>query len=117
DFVEWAQVYGNLYGTPRRPLEEASRRTDRLMLLDIDVQGAAQLRKRGIAATFLFIAPPSLDALRARLEARATDRPDVIEARLRWAQTEMEQRELYDHVLVNVDLTTTIEQARRLLGL
>ncbi len=117
DFVEWAEVYGNFYGTPRRPLEDASRRTDRLMLLDIDVQGAAQLRKRSIVATFVFIAPPSLDALRARLQSRATDRPEVIESRLRWAQREMEQRQLYDHVLVNVDLAATIAEARRLLGL
>ena len=117
EFVEWAEVYGNLYGTPRRPLEEASRRTDRLMLLDIDVQGAAQLRQRKIAATFLFVAPPSLDALRERLRARATDTPEVVEARLRWAEREMEQRRLYDHVLVNVDLAASIAEARRLLGL
>jgi guanylate kinase len=117
DFVEWAEVYGNLYGTPRRPLEEASRRTDRLMLLDIDVQGAAQLRKQKIVATFIFIAPPSLEALGARLRARATDRSEVIDARLRWAQREMEQQRLYDHVLVNVDLAATIAQARGLLGL
>src|SRR6185295_18571355 len=117
EFVEWAEVYGNLYGTPRRPLEEASRRTDRLMLLDIDVQGAGQLRKQQIAAIFIFIAPPSLEALRRRLLARATDRDEVIEARLRWAQAEMEQRHLYDHVLVNLELATTIAEARRLLGL
>jgi len=117
EFVEWAKVYDNLYGTPRRSLEEASRRTERLMLLDIDVQGAAQLRQRQIAATFLFIAPPSLDALRERLRARATDRPEVVEARLRWAEREMEQRHLYDHVLVNVDLAATIAEAKRLLGL
>lgn len=117
EFLEWAEVYGNLYGTPRRPLEEASRRRDRLMLLDIDVQGAAQLRSQKVEAIFLFIAPPSLDELRARLLARATDKPDVVENRLRWAAREMEQSKLYDHVLVNVDFATTIAEARRLLGL
>ena len=117
DFIEWAEVYGNLYGTPRRPLEEASRRRDRLMLLDIDVQGAAQLRQRKLEAVFIFIAPPSLEELRVRLMARRTDRPEVIEKRLRWAQSEMAQQKLYDHVLVNVDFAATIAEARRLLGL
>ena len=117
DFVEWAEVYGNLYGTPRRPLEEASRRRDRLMLLDIDVQGAAQLRQQKLDAIFIFIAPPSLEELRTRLMSRATDRPDVVENRLRWAQSEMKQQHLYDHVLVNVDFARTIAEAKRLLGL
>lgn len=117
EFVEWAEVYGNLYGTPRRPLEEASRRRDRLMLLDIDVQGAAQLRRQKIEATFVFIAPPSLEELRVRLMARGTDRPEVVEKRLSWAKREMEQIGLYDHVLVNVDFNETIAEARRLLGL
>jgi guanylate kinase len=117
EFIEWAEVYGNLYGTPRRPLEEACRRRDRLMLLDIDVQGAAQLRRQKLEAVFIFIAPPSLEELRVRLMARKTDRPEVIEKRLRWAQSEMEQQKLYDHVLVNVDFAATIAEARRLLGL
>jgi guanylate kinase len=117
EFVEWAQVYGNLYGTPKKPLEEASRRTDRLMLLDIDVQGAAQLRQQGIAATYLFVAPPSMKVLEQRLTARATDPPDVIRRRLAVAEQEMAQRGLYDEVLVNDDLAATIGKAKRLLGL
>lgn len=116
-FVEWAEVYGNCYGTPKAPLERASRRSERLMLLDIDVQGAAQLRKQGIAATSIFIAPPSMAELRRRLGARATDRPEVIEQRLRWAESEMAQRESYDFVLVNELLDVTISAARALLGL
>jgi guanylate kinase len=117
EFIEWAQVYGNLYGTPKKPLEEASRRTDRLMLLDIDVQGAAQLRKQGIAATYLFVAPPSMKVLEQRLTARATDPPDVIRRRLAVAEQEMLQRGLYDEVLVNEDLAATIRKAKSLLGL
>jgi len=117
EFVEWAEVYGNLYGTPRRPLEAAAGRSDRLMLLDIDVQGAAQLRGRGIAATFLFIAPPSIEILRRRLDARGTDPPETIARRLAIAQREMEEQRLYDHVLVNERLDETIRAARSLLGL
>ena len=78
-FVEWAEVYGHRYGTLRAPLVEASSWQDRLMLLDIDVQGAIQLRDQGIRAVFLFVAPPSLEVLRTRLEARGTDSPEVIE--------------------------------------
>lgn len=117
DFVEWAEVYGNLYGTPKQPLEEASRRRDRLMLLDIDVQGAAQLRRQGIAALFLFIAPPSLEALKERLSRRATDPPEVVEQRLRVAAQEMARQDLYDHVLVNRDLEESVQAAKVLLGL
>jgi guanylate kinase len=117
EFIEWAEVYGNLYGTPRRPLEAASKRTDRVMLLDIDVQGAAQLRKQGIAATFIFVAPPSLAELERRLTARATDSPEVVRRRLAVAAQEMAQLHLYDHVLENDTLDETIRAARAILGL
>jgi guanylate kinase len=117
DFVEWAEVYGNLYGTPRRPLEEASRRRDRLMLLDIDVQGAAQLRQRKFDARFVFIAPPSMEVLERRLRLRATDSDEVIRRRLEVAAREMAQRQLYDHVLVNERLETTVAAVKALLGL
>ncbi|MSR47093.1 MAG: guanylate kinase [Planctomycetes bacterium] len=117
DFVEWAQVYANCYGTPRRPLEEASRRTDRLMVLDIDVQGAAQLRKQAIRHVSIFIAPPSIDELKRRLAARRTDSPEVIAERLRWAEQELAQAGTYDHVIVNVDLAATIAAAKAILGL
>jgi guanylate kinase len=117
EFVEWAEVYGNCYGTPRRPLEEAAKRTDRLMLLDIDVQGAAQLRRQSIPHVSIFIAPPSIDVLGQRLAARRTDAPEVIAERLRWARAELEQAKLYDHVLINDDLASTIARARVLLGL
>jgi guanylate kinase len=117
EFVEWAEVYGNFYGTPRLPLEAASRRRDRLMLLDIDVQGAAQLRKLKVEALYLFVAPPSIEELRRRLAVRATDSPAVIAKRLESAAFEMGQQSLYDHVLVNRDLSQTIARAKELLGL
>ena len=117
EFIESAEVYGNLYGTPRAPLETASRRTDRLMLLDIDVQGAAQLRKQGLAATFVFIAPPSIEELRRRLETRASDAAEVIARRLAIAKSEMDRQDLYDHVVVNRRLAESIAEVKRLLGL
>lgn len=117
EFIEWAQVYGNCYGTPKRPLEAASQRRERLMLLDIDVQGAAQLRKQGIAHVSIFIAPPSIEVLERRLAARRTDAPEVIAERLRWARQELAQAKAYDHVLVNDDLERTIAAAKAILGL
>ncbi len=117
EFIEWALVYGNCYGTPRAPLEAASQWRDRLMLLDIDVQGAATLRDRKIPALSIFIAPPSVEELRRRLSHRRTDAPEVVEQRLRWAESEMAQRDRYDHVVVNADLNATIQAVQALLGL
>lgn len=116
-FVEWAKVYGNCYGTPKAPLVAAAARRDRLMLLDIDVQGAEQLRKQALAHVSIFIAPPSMDELRRRLSARRTDAPDVIARRLEWAEREMAQRQHYEWVLVNRDLAATIAAAKAVLGL
>ena len=117
EFIEWAEVYDHLYGTLRGPLVEASRWTDRLMVLDIDVQGAVQLRQQNIEATYVFVAPPSLEVLRQRLSARGTDDPEVVERRLRFAKAEMDRQSIYDHVLVNADLAATIQAAREILGL
>lgn len=117
DFVEWARVYGNCYGTPLAPLAAAAQRRDRLMLLDIDVQGAQQLRRKGIEALSIFIAPPSMVELGRRLSQRRTDAPEVIAQRLKWAEQEMAQSGAYDHVLVNAELAPTIAAVRALLGL
>ncbi|HEY7534138.1 MAG TPA: guanylate kinase, partial [Nitrospiraceae bacterium] len=77
EFVEWARVYGNLYGTPRKTL------TDRIeqgidVLLEIDVQGAMQVKKKFDEAVSIFLLPPSIQALRSRLQARASDAPEDI---------------------------------------
>jgi guanylate kinase len=115
-FIEWAEVHGNLYGTPRQPMERALA-AGRVFLLEIDVQGGAQLKALGLPGVYIFIAPPDLGSLRARLEQRGTDSPDVIERRLAKAQEEMRARERYDHVVVNEDLERTVVEVRRLAGL
>ena len=115
--VEWAEVYGNCYGTPAEPLRRASGDRSRLMILDIDVQGALQLRRQGIEALFVFVAPPSMEVLERRLVQRGTDSPETIERRLRVAAEEMAGRKHYDHVLVNQDLDVIVREARGLLGL
>ncbi|NOT32225.1 MAG: guanylate kinase [Planctomycetes bacterium] len=115
-FIEWAEVHGNLYGTPHLPMERALA-AGKVFLLEIDVQGGAHLKALGLPGVYIFIAPPDLSSLRARLEQRGTDSPEVIERRLAKAQEEMRARERYDHVVVNEDLERTVAEVCRLAGL
>jgi guanylate kinase len=119
EFLEHATVHGHLYGTPRTPVLEAMQ-AGRDVLMDIDVQGAAQIRSRMQAAPAedplrlgyfdIFVVPPSLAELRRRLEGRATDRPEVIERRLQKAGEEMARRGEYMHVVVNDRLDDAFAQ-------
>ncbi|SPE25378.1 guanylate kinase [Candidatus Sulfopaludibacter sp. SbA6] len=103
EFLEWAEVFGNYYGTHRGILEEAQARGKDLVL-DIDVQGARQLKGRIPEAVTVFILAPSRQILEQRLRARSEDRDDVIERRLRDAAKEIGNYNAYDYVLINRDL-------------
>jgi guanylate kinase len=103
EFLEWAEVFGNYYGTHRGILEEAQAQGKDLVL-DIDVQGARQLRSRIPEAVSVFILAPSRQILEQRLRARGEDREDVIERRLRDAAEEIRDYSRYDYVLINRDL-------------
>ncbi len=98
--LEWAKVHGNYYGTSlgfvRDTLENGAN-----LILDIDVQGAEQVRKIYPDCVSIFIMPPSMETLRQRLEQRGTDSPDVIDIRLKNAEKEMARKDMYSHVLVN----------------
>lgn len=120
-FLEWASYNGNLYGTPRWPMDAALAR-GKTFLVEIEVKGTRQLRERGVPGTYLFIEPPSLAELRVRLERRGTNARDEIDQRVRIAEEEMAAaRELvngvpmYDHTIVNVDLEPTIRQVEALI--
>ncbi len=102
-FLEWAEVHGRLYGTGRKETM-AALATGADLILDIDVQGAAQVRRSGLAAEFIFILPPSYDVMSARLRARATDAPEVIARRLADAAREAALFDESDYVVVNDDL-------------
>jgi len=115
-FLEWADVHGNLYGTLKKPVEEALA-TGKVYLVEIDVQGGAALKKLRVPGVFVFVAPPDLETLRRRLVERGTDSQEVIERRLKKASWEMDSAGLYDHVVVNEDLETAIAEVRRLAGL
>jgi guanylate kinase len=103
EFLEWAQVFGNYYGTHRGILEDA-RRQGRDLVLDIDVQGARQLKCQIPEAVTVFILAPSRQILEERLRARDEDREEVIQRRLRDAAEEIRNYEAYDYVLINRDL-------------
>lgn len=100
EFAEWANVYGFYYGTPKPRIDEALD-AGKNVLLDIDVQGAAKIKKVYPAAISIFIMPPSIEELRSRLKKRATDRDEIIEHRLTIAKKEMAGSGNYDYVIVN----------------
>ncbi len=104
DLLEWAEVHGRArYGTPRRPVEEALGQ-GHPVLLEIDVQGARQLRETTPEARFVFLAPPSWDELVRRLVGRGTEREAEREARLATARVELEAAEEFDVIIVNDDV-------------
>ena len=107
-FLEHAEVFGNYYGTARRFLEEAER-NGRDLLLDIDVQGSAQIQKKIPEAISIFILPPNRKTLEERLRKRGEDREDVIQRRLISAAEEIENYERYNYILVNDRLEDSIE--------
>lgn len=111
EFLEHAVVFGNYYGTHRRFLDEAVAE-GRDLVLDIDVQGAAQLKERLPEAVTVFILPPSRPVLEARLRARSEDAEEVIRRRLRGAAGEIRNYRLYDFVIVNDDVEESVERLK-----
>ena len=118
ELLEWAEVHGNYYGTPRAPVEKALAQ-GRDVLFDIDWQGTEQLSAIEALRPDLvrvFVLPPSFAELRARLERRAEDSVEVIQRRLENAQVEIGKWGQYDYVLVNQDLDTTFPAVRAVLA-
>jgi guanylate kinase len=116
DMLEWAEVHGNCYGSPRKPVEKILAQ-GRDVLFDIDYQGAAQVREKAAAdVVSIFILPPSMTELRARLERRAEDSQDVIDKRLANAREEIRRWEAYDYVIVNDDLDKSYKQVNAIIA-
>ncbi len=105
EFAEWAEVHGNFYGTALKTIEDAAAAGIDL-LLDIDCQGAAQLRNNYQRGVFIFILPPDYSELEKRLRERGTDGDAVILKRLRNARVEIAQADRYDYLVVNDDFET-----------
>jgi guanylate kinase len=113
-FAEWAQVHGNRYGTARTTLEEASA-AGYDILLDIDVQGAAQLRTSGVGGAHIFILPPGMAELRSRLAGRNTDSVEVIERRMQTAANEIREAVHFDYLVVNDDLAQAVATVQAIM--
>jgi guanylate kinase len=112
--LEWAQVYGNYYGTSDKSINEIMNRgLD--VLLDIDVQGAATIRGKRPDAISVFILPPSYQVLRERLESRKLDKKYVIEQRLRIACQEITRYRNYDYLIINHELTRSTDELRAII--
>jgi guanylate kinase len=114
EFLEYAEVFGNYYGTHQDALAIA-REEQKDLVLDIDVQGAGQLKKRIPDAVSIFILPPSREVLEHRLRARSQDKEEVIRRRLADAAREIQNYDLYDYVLVNNDLDLAAETLKAIV--
>jgi guanylate kinase len=113
--LEWARVHDAYYGTPRAPIEAALAR-GRSVILSIDVQGAAKVRKSlGARARLIFLVPPSLASLRQRLEERRTDTAAVIRRRMAAARRELACAAWYDHRVVNDRLARTVRDVKSII--
>jgi len=114
DFLEWANVFGNLYGT-------CASETDAILksgidvVLVIDVQGARTVRSRGIPATSVFVMPPSFDILEQRLRGRSKDTEEAMQCRLRVAREEVASFVDYDYIVVNDEVTTAVDRLRSIV--
>jgi guanylate kinase len=116
ELLEWAQVFGNGYGTPRAPVEKALS-LGRDVLFDIDWQGTQQLREKGRAdLVSVFVLPPTIPDLEQRLRARAQDSADVIHSRMAKAADEMSHWAEYDYVVINRRVADAFEDVRAILG-
>ncbi|MBX7259870.1 MAG: guanylate kinase [Candidatus Hydrogenedentes bacterium] len=111
---EWAEVHGNLYGTPR---EEVDRLTasGKDVILELDVQGMRNVREAGVDAATIFIMAPSIEELERRLTARATDSAEEIARRVARAREEIKERHEFDYIVINDDLNTAVEDLEAII--
>lgn len=113
-FAEWAEVLGNRYGSSLDSLQK-SRSQGVDLILDIDSQGARQIEERFDGGVFIFILPPSLEALEQRLNARKVDGQEVIQFRMAQARDEMKQARWYDYIIVNDRIDEAAEQLKSII--
>jgi len=114
DFAEWAEVHSNLYGTSRRVLDDLiGKGID--VILDIDTQGAKQIKTKYGTAVYIFIMPPSLEILEERLRNRKSDHEDEIRKRMRQALEEIKDCSMYDYIIVNRDFDRALTELRSII--
>ncbi len=113
-FVEWAQVYDDLYGTSFSSLDEQTA-SGLDVLLDLDTQGAKNIKKHFKNSVLIYVLPPSLDVLEKRLMARGTDAETVIKSRMKKTSSEIKQCVWYDYIIINDDLEKAIKEAQAII--
>ncbi|MDN4592458.1 guanylate kinase [Polycladomyces subterraneus] len=114
ELLEWAEYVGNYYGTPRRFVEERLAEGQDV-LLEIEVQGAMQVKRRFPHGVFIFLVPPSLEELRRRIEGRGTETDEVVEQRLDTAAKELDLIQHYDYVVVNDRVDAACDRIRSII--
>lgn len=114
ELLEWAQFCDNYYGTPRFAVEQAIQ-AGQDVILEIEIQGALQIKKRFPQGVFTFIVPPSMDALSERIHKRGTESEEVIQKRLATAIQELEYVSEYDYVVVNDEVPAAVDKLKSIL--
>lgn len=114
EFLESAQVYGNYYGTPRGPVDGALQ-AGRDVVLELDIQGAASVKRAKPDAVLVFIEPPSFDDLRERIRGRGTEDPETLFRRLEAAYEEVRSKGTYDHIVINDRVEKAAEELARII--
>lgn len=114
-FLEYAEVYGNFYGTPLHKIEERRNRGENV-LLEIDTQGALNVMEKVPDGVYIFLLPPSLDELRKRIENRGTETPETLERRLNAAKAEIEIGKKYQYVVINDTVEKAVEKIKSIIS-
>ena len=114
EFLEYAEYVGNFYGTPKRYVDEAME-AGKDVILDIEVQGAAQVHELRPEVVRIFVAPPSWEELERRLKARGTDSPEKIQERLLRAKVELESADSYDYFVINDTVESAVKELRAIM--
>lgn len=117
-FIEWAQFSGNYYGTSIAAVKHVLEKDNRTCILDIDMQGVKSVKKTDLNARFLFLAPPSLEDLKARLTGRGTESEESLQKRLTQAEVELEYAKVpgaHDKIIVNKDLNKAYEDFKEFM--
>lgn len=115
EFLEWAEFSGNCYGTNKSYVQKRLANNEHV-LLEIDTQGALQIKKKMPEAVLIFIAPPSYEELVARLRGRHTESEEAIQKRLNFVETEKENSKYYDYIVINDEVERAVEEIDKIIG-
>ncbi|OCL28145.1 guanylate kinase [Orenia metallireducens] len=114
EFIEWAKVHNNYYGTPRNYVEDTLK-SGKDVILEIDIQGARQVADSFSEGVFVFLAPPSMEELKSRIYKRGTETEDVIQTRMSNATKELEEIDRYDYLIINDEVENAVNKLKSII--